>query len=65
MVTENYYSIIHQLQIDVNKAQKGDSQDKIDFSTLILKKIPGYSRYLASNYTGNSWYFEYRQKHSL
>ena len=49
MVTENYYSIIHQLQIDVNKAQKGDSQDKIDFSTLILKKIPGYSRYLASN----------------
>ena len=49
MVTENHYSIIHQLQVDVHKTPKGESQDKIDFSTLILKKIPGYSRYLASN----------------
>ena len=49
IVTENNSTIIHQLQIDANKTQKGDSQDKIDFSTLILKKIPGYSWYLASN----------------
>ena len=49
IVTENNSTIIHQLQVDANKTPTGESWDKIDFSTLILKKIPGYSRYLASN----------------